>query len=275
MTIENTTIQATTATKKKRGWAGKLLRVALVTSLVLVVGLFTAHVVWKRSGSGKWELAIDKDGVQVYTMKLPGSTLKQFRAVTRAKTSLQHVVAVFTDTSLQHCNDWMHDCLISSVIEPWNAGGHYWIALYRAETPRPFSPRDFVVKIQFSQDPESKTLFIDVTDVPDILPPDKCCVRVTHMNNRWRWTPLKNGEVEVEVLENFDAQIPYILHNAQAKGLWEIMSRVPGLMDREKYPEKDPDAMFDFVQEPSTETAAAQSCELTMAGCQPLRHAAK
>lgn len=275
MTLENATIEATTtATTKKRGWGGKLLRIALVTGFILVVGLLTAHVVWKRSGSGKWQMAIDKGGVQVYTMKSPGSTLKQFRAMTRAKTSLQHVVAVFTDSSLQHCNDWMHNCVVSSVVEPWNAEGHYWIAFYRLDAGWPFSPRDFVVKLQFSQDPQSKTLFMDVTDVPDLIPPDKCCVRV-RMHNRWSWTPLKNGEVEVEVLENFDAGLPYLLHNAQANPLWGIMSSVPGLMDRKKYPEKDPDAQFSFVQEPTTETAAATSCELNTAGCQPLRQAAK
>ena len=127
MTIENTTIQSTTATRKKRGWMGKLLRITLVTGFVLVVGLLTAHVVWKRSGSGKWQLEVDKDGVQVYTMKLPGSTLKHFKAVGRAKTSLQRVVTVFTDSSFQHCHDIMSNCLISSVVEPWNADGHYWV----------------------------------------------------------------------------------------------------------------------------------------------------
>lgn len=258
MAIENTTIQGTTtATGKKRGWARKLFRIALVTGLILVIGLFTAHVIWKRSGSGKWQLEIDKDGVQVYSMKTPGSTFKQFRAVTKAKTSLQHVVAVFTDDSLQHCNDWMHDCLNSSAIEPWNPAGHYWLAFYRATPGRPFSPREFVIKLQFSQDPQSKSLFIDVTDIPDRLPPDKCCVRV-RMHNRWRWTPLKNGEVEVEVLENFDAGIPYLLHNAQAGPLWGIMKSLPDLMNREKYPVKDPDEKYDFVQEPRTEVAQQQ-----------------
>lgn len=255
MAIQGTTIQDTpTATLKKRGWAGKLLRIALVTGFVLAVGLFTAHLVWKSSGSGKWQLEIDKDGVQVYSMKTPGSTLKEFRAVTKVKTSLQHVVAVFTDSSLQHCNDWMHDCLVSTAIEPWNPVGHYWLAFYRATPGRGFAPREFVIKLQFSQDPQTKTLFIDVTDVPDRLPPDKCCVRVL-IHNRWRWTPLKNDEVEVEVLEKFDAGIPYLLHNAQAEPLWGIMKSLPDLMDEKKFPVQDPDTKYDFVQELRTETA--------------------
>jgi hypothetical protein len=95
------------------------------------------------------------------------------------------------------------------------------------------------------------------------------------MHNRWSWTPLNNGEVQVEVLENFDAGIPYLLHNAQAHPLWGIMSSVPGLMDPAKFPVQDPDEKFGFVQEPKTETVGAESCNSNTAGCQPLRQAAK
>lgn len=271
MTTENTTIHATISTGKKRSLARTLLRIALVTGLVLVVGLFTAHLVWKSSGSGKWRLEIDRGGIQVYSMKSPGSTLKHFRVVSRAKTSLQHVVAVFTDTSLQHCNDWLRTCSSSWPIEAWNAEGHYQLAFYRVNLSWPFSPREFVLKVQFGQDPQSKALSIDVMAAPELLPEDKCCVRVTHMHNRWRWTPVKNGEVEVEILEDMDVRLPYFLVNARAKQLWSFMSRVPGLLDREQYPNEK----FDFVEEPATETAAAESCELTTAGCQTLRPAAK
>jgi len=249
MVIENTTIQAIpTATKNKRGWARKLLRVALVLGFVLVVGIFTAHLVWKSSGSGKWELAMDKDGVQVYTMKVPGSTLKHFKAVGRAKTSLQHVVTVFTDSSLQHCHDIMSNCVKSLAVELWNTDGHYWVGLVRARLPWPFSPRELVMKDHFSQDPQSKTLFIEITAAPELVPPDECCVRVTHMDNKWRWTPRRNGEFEVEVVEDMDVRVPYILWNARTKEVWKIMSTVQALMDRKR----GPDEKFDFLQEPET-----------------------
>jgi hypothetical protein len=252
MAIENATIQAMTMSNaKKRGWARRLLRIALVIGLILIVGLFTAHAIWKRSGSGKWELVIDKDGVQVYTMKVPGSTLKHFKAVGRVKTSLRRVMAVFTDSSFQHCHDIMSNCLTSSVVEPWNADGHYWVGMVRAGLPKPFLPRELVMKDHFSQDPQSKTLFIDITAVPELLPPDNCCVRVTHMDNKWRWTPLKNGEFEAEVVEDMHVRVPYILWNARAKEVWKIMSTVQELMDRRK----GPDEKFDFLQEPETQTA--------------------
>jgi hypothetical protein len=72
------------------------------------------------------------------------------------------------------------------------------------------------------------------------------------MHNRWRWTPLENGEVEVEVVDNMDLRLPYILANARTQELWKFMSLVPGLLDREQYPNEK----FDFVQEPATEKAA-------------------
>ena len=114
-----------------------------------------------------------------------------------------------------------------------------------------------MIKLQFSQDPQTKSVFIDVTDVPDRLPQDKCCVRV-RIHNRWRWTPLKNDEVEAEVIEDFDAGIPYILHNAQAGRCGELCKSLPDLMDRKKFPVQDPDAKYDFIQEPRTETALQQ-----------------
>jgi hypothetical protein len=252
MAIENTTVQGTTmATPKKRGWVRKLFRFALITGLIMVVGLFMAHVIWKMSGSGKWQLALDKDGVQVYTMKVPGSTLKHFKAVGKVKTSLQRVMTVFTDSSMQHCHDIMSNCLTSSVVVPWNANDHYWVGAVRAGLPKPFAPRELVMKDQFSQDPQTKTLFIEITAAPDLLPPDNCCVRITQMDNKWRWTPLKNGEFEVEVIEDMDVKLPYILWNARTREVWKIMSTVQQLMDRKQ----GPDGKFDFLQEPETEAA--------------------
>jgi len=70
------------------------------------------------------------------------------------------------------------------------------------------------------------------------------------MDNRWRWTPLKTGELEVEVVEDMDVRLPYILWNARAREVWKIMSTVQGLMDRKR----GPDEKFDFVQEPTAET---------------------
>jgi hypothetical protein len=193
-------------------------------------------------------LQIDKDGVQVYAVKAPGSTLKHFRLVTHVKTSLNHVVAVFTDNSLDHCKEWLPSCTSSKPLELWNSQGLYTIIDYHMNLPLGFDPRQLILKYQFSQDPQTKALTIDVMAVPDMLPPDNCCVRITHYHNRWRWTPLKNGEVEVEIVEDFDPKLPYIMMNSRTNYLWKFMSRVPLLLEKEQYSNES----FNFILEPTT-----------------------
>ncbi|HZR59121.1 MAG TPA: START domain-containing protein [Terriglobales bacterium] len=241
-------MKSAAATAKKSNWMGKFSKVALVIILVSIAGVSILHLIWKYSGSSQWKLELDKDGVQVYSLKSPGSTLKHYRIVSRIKTTLNRVVANFRDDSLQNCKDWIPGCASENTIESWNSQGQYSILDYRVNLPFPFSPRELVVKEQFSQDPQSKSVFIDVMAVPDALPEDKCCVRVTHMHNRWRWTPLKNGEVEVEIMEDMDPQLPYVLTNSRAAGLCKFLSRVPTLLNKEQYQNQK----FDFIQEPST-----------------------
>ena len=54
----------------------KVLKVLSFGSALVLAILLVAHFAWKYSGSNKWELEINKNGVQVYALKSPGFTLK-------------------------------------------------------------------------------------------------------------------------------------------------------------------------------------------------------
>ncbi|MGD0098633.1 MAG: START domain-containing protein, partial [Terracidiphilus sp.] len=231
------------------GW---LMRGALMLVLVACAALFVAHITWKYSGSNKWELVIDRNGVKVYSLKTPGDVLKKFKMVRRVHTSMRQIVDVMSDTSLQHCTDWNPSCVAAQIIEPWqkDAKSVHSLNYYRLNLPSPFSPRDLVFREDISQDPQSKVLTVHLVTVPDRFPDNNCCVHVTHIDNEWRWTPVGNGQVELVLTDELDPRLPYFMTNARAEQLYKLISHVPTLLSiqRKQY---DYSKLFDFIQEPT------------------------
>ena len=223
----------------------KIAKFVSLGALTLVAILSIAHLAWKNSGSNQWELEIDKNRVKVYSLKSPGSVLKQFKGVTRIKTTLSRAVASMLDPDLENCVDWNELCVIVQSVEPWNPQGQYLINYYRSNNPPPLPPRDQVLKIQVTQDAKSKAVLIEVTAVPDRLPRNDCCYRVTHMRNSWRYTPVENGEIEIEHQQDADRGYPYDEVNKRAPdNIYRIFRRLPELLNKEKYHH----ASFDFIK---------------------------
>ena len=238
------TIDSTNTMPKKR--LGKARVLSLASALVVAI-LVMAHFAWKYSGSNKWELARDKNGVQVYSLKVPGVAKKQFKAVTRIKTTLNRVAAAMTDTSSEACKEFFPSCISGDVLEPWSPQSQYFIQAFRVELPRPFSPRDLVVKTEFSQDPQSKSMLVRCTALPDRLPENACCVRIKNMHNSWRFTPAENGEIEVEFSSNSESPVPYFLANLLAPTTGtRFLGRLEKFYNKEKYQH----AEFAFAKEP-------------------------
>jgi hypothetical protein len=207
-----------------------------IALISLIACLAVLHTIWKYSGSGRWQLAIDQNGIQIYTMKSPGRSLETFRAVTKVKTTLVSAVAAMKDSDIASCRDWIPGCATSLAIEPWDTQRLYGIYIFRVDVPAPFSPREFLLKAQFSEDVRTNSVFVDVTAVPDRLPRTAGRMRVEDMHNRWRFTPAGDDEVEVELIENMDLGFPYFMLNHEApKGAYQLFSRLPILLNKDKY----------------------------------------
>jgi START domain len=207
----------------------KVGKVLLFGIALVITILVSSHFAWKYSGSKEWKLEVDENGIQVYSLKVPGSALKRFKAVGRVKTTLNRAVAEMISTDLQDCAEWMGSkCEIES-LQPWNPQDMSHISFYRINYSSPFSPREFVLKVQVSQDPQSKAVLVEFIAIPDKLPRNKCCLRVENMHNSWRFTPLENGEVEVELQTNVDEGLPYLIVNRNSPrmlhGLFTILEQ--------------------------------------------------
>jgi hypothetical protein len=180
-------------------------------SLLLIAASTAAHFAWKASGSGEWKLVKDDSGIQIHTQKQPGSTLLKIRGKTRVKTSLASSVFLFrgdpsTSDDFGGKNFKLFDRFETPTV---------YLAYFSVEQPMPapFTSKELVCLLNYAQDPKSKEVLINVQAAPSRLPPTPNTVRVTHLNNMFRLTPLASGEVEWEVIGDVDMGLFYPLAN--------------------------------------------------------------
>ena len=237
------TVDSENSTSKPRGRIKKFVSIAAV--VLLVVGVL-AEVAWTYWGSGQWQLESDEDGVKVYSMKTPGSGLKKFKGVVMVHSSMNTLVALMTDPTLCKdlgCHDWR-------VIE--RSSQPHSLTLYTTsqfDLPFNLSTREYVSRETYSQDPTSKAVTYEIAATPDKIPPNGCCVRVTHMMNVWRYAPVAGDEVRVEYFMDMDERgfIPDLMKNYfHPMFLAGYLSGLQSMIDKEKKENRT----VDFIDEP-------------------------
>lgn len=224
--------------KKKR--IGKILLIGLVA--VVVVSM-PAHFIWKKSGSGEWKLYSDKKGVKCYTMKTPGSVYLKFKSIGTLQSTMSSVIKLMRDPNAAEdvgCYDaHMIDSVSPELMYYTFKQNYFW----------PLKPREFVVKSDFIQNPETKAIVVTFNAAPDKIPPTKNCYRIVKMNNEWRYTPVGNGQIKYEFTYNSvdpGGNFPYFLTNLMVKVFFpEGFYQMPKILAKEKYK----DARVDYVKE--------------------------
>ncbi|HEX6101027.1 MAG TPA: hypothetical protein VF432_32220 [Thermoanaerobaculia bacterium] len=251
----NSTTEVTPQPKRK----GRIRRFLLRSLMVLVAALVVAHFAWKYSGSGQWVKEGERKGVTVYGMKNPGSVTKKYKAVWKMRGKLSRFVMWASDVkpTTRHSMRREIGLYDHRVLETHADLRATWSA-WKVPFGPYLSPREFVARAQFSQDPVTKKVSYTVTGEPTRLPPDECCVRIPLMINVWTLTPLKTGEIEVEWFVDMElgGAMPYFAQNAfMPKGMYGFASRVQMFTEQEKYK----NAQYYWIQEPDAPTSLTQS----------------
>lgn len=222
---------------RPRVWAK---RIALVIVLLMALA-FATKSIWTFSGSNRWELVGDRNGVKVYSWKTPGSSVKKFKGVVRVRSTLSGLMALASDRNIAK---------EMGSYETHSLGGdeHLMYSSFRMDPypPLPFRPRESVFSALLYQNPQTKEILIEVRATPDKTPPNACCFRVTDMNNSWRFTPLGDGEVEVEWILNEDLGgfVPDLLKNIKwPKVMFNFLAIVRDRVDKYQA------AKIPFIQE--------------------------
>lgn len=243
MTNESVAVQS-----QQRG--RRFLKLALYGGCLLGALLIGAHFTWKMSGSNQWRLVSDEEGVSVYEKKEPGSTFKKYKATARIQSTMNRVVAGMMDRDLKSCAEWNPGCVSEQTVQPWNPQERSFVHFYRVNLPGPMAPREFLLKAQFTPELRDQSVFIQYTAMPDELPRNDCCYRVVHMNNKWRFTPLADGEIKVDFMQDMDVGLPYFVYNFLAADfVHQGLMTLPKILNQPKYDQEN--ALFATTTTPT------------------------
>jgi hypothetical protein len=232
-------INSTTQVASRQKSKGRVKKLLLRGASALTAIAILAQVTYTYSGSNQWENLGERNGVTLYSMKAPGANLRTFKTVWKVRSTLSKFVMFAQDETLDIGN---YDIRAFEKDEKI----HVLYSAWKNRFPWPLKPREFVIRNEFSQDPKTKALLYKVIAAPQKVPADGCCVRVAVMNNSWRLTPLRSGEIEVEWILDMDIGLPYLMANPMLTDVaYWFAPKVQKYLDLERYQ----NAKYDWIEE--------------------------
>jgi hypothetical protein len=234
----------TTPSKRK-----KIFKYIFRGLLALAVIIFLYNWYWTNSGSNEWKLEIDEEGIQIYSLKVPGDNMLKFRGVMKGEYTLAQLAAPhLIDHNLKTCKEWFENCIGCKIVKPFDSIRQYDISLWTLEFPYPFLPRELLINTSVNQD-ENKVVTIDVVAVPNTIDHNEGTVRLERMHNVWKFTPLGNGMVECSQTQDvaFGGLFPsFFLNIIGVDANFKFMrDELPKFLEKEKYK----NAKFSFIEE--------------------------
>ena len=168
---------------------------------------------WLASASpawaGEWELALEENGITVYTRESEGSDNLAFRGVVTLPQSVDEVAAVIEDTASYPA--WYARCESAEVVarEPdaWRLV-HMKIAM-----PFPTSDRDVVVRVVPEHSGGTRVMRISTAE--GVVPEQSGYVRMGAVEGSWTLEPDPSGgtRVTLEQLNDPGGSLPSWLSN--------------------------------------------------------------
>jgi hypothetical protein len=211
----------------------RVRRPVLNVILAIAAAVVAAQLMYTFSGSSTREYVEEKQGIKLYSMKIPGENVRRFLSVFRIKSTLNQAVSFMQDDDSDVSDVGFYD---SNIVKQESINLRW--TTWKMRFPRPMTDRQFIVRHSFTQDPKTKEVLYALDATPTMLPEDNCCVRIRRMANSWRMIPLKNGEVEIHwvIDADFGGLVPYFMMNRRLA--WEMFDFGSGLQEivsRKKY----------------------------------------
>lgn len=141
-----------------------------------------------------WTLAKDKEGVKVYTRKIEGWGIKEYKAEIVVKAKFSDVIATLKDVPSRY--EWLHNTTEIREIERPNKDV---VAIYtKVDAPWPVADRDNITRFSFSY-PSRQTARVDMTIIKSHqkAPIYDGVVRIERLKGHWIIKDKSNGYIEI------------------------------------------------------------------------------
>jgi len=153
---------------------------------IIVIGLIAISFSSFSQSEDNWELALSKNGVEIYTRKTDGHVIKEFKAITDVNLSAGEVRDLLANPETYP--DWMNSVKEAHLIKKEN--GLYYI-YSRIDVPWPFDDRDEISTTEFVEDSVSGDILCKINILEDYGNEKKGLVRIKEGYGKWI---LKNNE---------------------------------------------------------------------------------
>jgi hypothetical protein len=142
---------------------------------------------------GPWQLRKTQDGIPVYTRKVAGSPILEYKANVIVDAPILKIIPLFED--VKQIPRWYYQCVHSELVEKEGPGQE--VIYLILHLPWPVTARDIVFRLTKSEDLAHGTISYFLTALPGRLAPVKGMIRVPAIKSLWKFQSLPHGKTEI------------------------------------------------------------------------------
>ena len=161
----------------------------------VVVGFGLADA---RAAADDWKLALDEDGIAVYTRPSAASDNLAFRGTVTVPQSIDEIAVVLEDSD--GYVGWYARCEWAATVKREPPDRRF--VHMKIDLPFPVSDRDAVVRVD--REWQGEKLVLRMTTALDVVPPQSGYVRMARVDGSWTLEPDPSGGTRVTLEQEND-----------------------------------------------------------------------
>ncbi|MGH1487097.1 MAG: START domain-containing protein [Cellvibrionaceae bacterium] len=210
--------------------------------LLILTALQNVTYAQEESVQYDWKEKRNKEGIMIYTSKVPGSKYKAIRGSMVVKGNIHSLIALVQDTS--SCAEWADLCK-ESYIHKKISDTEYYVYSYN-DIPFPVRDRDVLAHVTWKQNPETLTVSMTSKPLSGIVEKTKA-IRIEEAISQWHFTPLEDGSTRVETYAHINpngATPAWLTNMLLISSPFKTMSNMRKKIEEGEYK----DAKISFIQ---------------------------